>query len=73
MRLFLPLLLFLGLAVAQVRFLPSPGQAGAPGEYLTLSLRVEGQGTARFRLEAPRAGRPSPPSGWWFWRAGRRP
>jgi hypothetical protein len=53
MRLFLPLLLFLGLAVAQVRFLPSPGQAGAPGEYLTLSLRVEGQGTARFRLEAP--------------------
>ncbi len=52
MRLFLPLL-FLGLALAQVRFLPSPGQAGAPGEYLTLSLRVEGRGTARFRLEAP--------------------
>jgi len=53
MRLFLPLLLLLGLAFAQVRFLPSPGQAGAPGEYLTLSLKVEGQGTARFRLEAP--------------------
>lgn len=56
MRRLLPLLFLLGAAWAQVRFLPSPGLAGAPGEYLTLSLQVEGRGTARFRLK--------PPEGW---------
>lgn len=53
MRLFLPLFLLLGAAFAQVRFLPTPGLAGTPGDYLTLGLKVEGQGTVRFRLEAP--------------------
>jgi len=48
--------LLLGLAWAQVRFLPSPGLAGVPGDYLTLSLRVEGTGPVRFRL--------FPPEGW---------
>jgi len=52
----LALSLLLGLAWAQVRFLPSPELSGAPGEYLTLGLRVEGRGTVRFRLE--------PPEGW---------
>lgn len=50
----LPLLA--GLSLAQVRLtLPSP-LAGVPGEYLTLSLRVEGRGAVRFRL--------FPPEGW---------
>lgn len=52
----LALSLLLGLAWAQVRFLPSPELSGAPGEYLTLTLQVEGRGTVRFRLE--------PPEGW---------
>ncbi|WP_038070616.1 hypothetical protein [Thermus scotoductus] len=57
MRRFLALFpLLLGLAWAQVRFLPTPGLAGVPGDYLTLSLRVEGTGSVRFRL--------FPPEGW---------
>ena len=57
MRRFLALFpLLLGLAWAQVRFLPPPGLAGVPGAYLTLSLRVEGTGSVRFRL--------FPPEGW---------
>ena len=53
MRRPLALFLLLGLSLAQVRFLPAPGLEGAPGAYLTFSLRVEGEGEARFRLEAP--------------------
>lgn len=53
MRRLLALFLLLGLSLAQVRFLPAPGLEGAPGAYLTFSLRVEGEGEARFRLEAP--------------------
>lgn len=57
MRRFLALFpLLLGLAWGQVRFLPSPSLAGVPGDYLTLSLRVEGRGPVRFRL--------FPPEGW---------
>lgn len=56
MKRFLALLLLLGLALAQVRFLPGPSLAGTPGDYLTLGLRVEGQGPVRFRL--------FPPEGW---------
>jgi hypothetical protein len=56
MRRLLSLLLLLGLALAQVRFLPSAPLSGVPGEYLTLSVRVEGKGSVRFRIE--------PPEGW---------
>ncbi|WP_243093319.1 hypothetical protein [Thermus thalpophilus] len=53
MRFLAAFLLPLGLALAQVRLLPPPALSGAPGEYLTLSLGVEGQGPARFRLLLP--------------------
>ena len=43
MRRPLALFLLLGLSLAQVRFLPAPGLEGAPGAYLTFSLRVEGE------------------------------
>ncbi|GGN00889.1 hypothetical protein GCM10007092_13670 [Thermus composti] len=56
MRSLLALCLFLSLAWAQVRLLSPPSLAGIPGEYLTLSLEVEGQGPLVLRL--------FPPEGW---------